>query len=224
MSFADIIKNTVMEKFNSADINTTTILVTLGMAAAVGLFIYFFYRFTARSSFYNRTFNQTLAALPMITAGIMLAMQSNLVISLGMVGALSIVRFRNAVKDPLDLMCLFWSISMGIIVGAGLFELAVLLSLCMAVLLFGLNLLPAMRAPFLLVVSCDKTVMDEDLMTVVKKYAVGAKVRSCNKTKMGTDWIFELQTKEKSQLASEVAVIAGVSSVNVLSHDGDVRF
>ena len=113
---------------------------------------------------------------------------------------------------------------MGIIVGAGLFELAVLLSLCMAVLLFGLNLLPAMRAPFLLVVSCDKTVMDEDLMTVVKKYAVGAKVRSCNKTKMGTDWIFELQTKEKSQLASEVAVIAGVSSVNVLSHDGDVRF
>ena len=223
MSFADTIKNSVLEKFNAADINTTTILITLGMAVAMGLFIYFFYRFTSKNSFYNRSFNQSLAVLPMITAGILLAMQSNLVISLGMVGALSIVRFRNAVKDPLDLTYLFWSISVGIIIGAGLFELPVLLSLCMAVLICILNLLPVMRAPYLLVLSCDETAEEAVLMTVIKKYAAQARVRSCNRTKSGTEWIFELRTKESAKLLNDIAAAAGVVSANMLSHDGDVR-
>lgn len=224
MSIADTIKKSVLERFNSADINTTTILLTLGMAALMGLIIYFFYRFTSKNSFYNRAFNQSLATLPMITAGIMLAMQSNLVISLGMVGALSIVRFRNAVKDPLDLTYLFWSISVGIIVGAGLFELVILLSLCLPVLICLLNLLPAMRAPYLLVLSCDQTAEEVALMSVIKKHASQTSVRSCNRTKSGAEWIFELRTNNSAQLLSEISEIAGVVSANMLSHDGDVRF
>ncbi len=224
MSIADTIKKSVLEKFNSSNINTTTILLTLGLAALIGLFIYFFYRFTSKSSFYNRSFNQTLAILPVITASIMLAMQSNLVISLGMVGALSIVRFRNAVKDPLDLTYLFWSISIGIIAGAGLFELAILLCLGMAVLISVLNYLPTMRAPYLLVVSCDSTAEETDLTKIIKKHTSASKVRSCNKTKHHTEWIFELRTKNSSQLLSDISSVTGVLSANILSHDGDVRF
>ena len=141
MSFSDIIKNSVLEKFQAGDLTTTTVVLTLAIAVAAGLFIYLVYRLNSRSGFYNRDFNKSLATLPVITAGIMLAMGSNLTISLGMVGALSIVRFRNAVKDAADLTYLFWSISAGIVIGAGLFELAFWLSLVVAVLTTFLDLL-----------------------------------------------------------------------------------
>ena len=224
MKFSDVIKKSVLEHFNSGNIDTTTILVVLGMALLLGLFIYFIYRTNARSGFYNRNLNKTLAAMPVITAGIMLAMQSNLVISLGMVGALSIVRFRNAVKDAIDLTFLFWSISIGIITGAGLFELAIILSLCMAVLIFALDLLPNFRAPYLLVISSDSEVEEKDLLNTVKNYDKKAQVRSRNMTMHGTEWIIELQTKNQDNLINEITAIKGINTVNLLSHDGDVRY
>lgn len=224
MSFTDIIKKSVLEGFDAGDLSTTTMAVTLGMALAFGLFIYFIYRVNARSGFYNRGFNKSLATLPVITAGIMLAMQSNLVISLGMVGALSIVRFRNAVKDPADLTYLFWSISVGIIVGAGLYELALLLNLCTTVLVLGLDLLPAFRAPCLLVVSGGPETDEAALMACVKDFCPRAKIRSRCVTKQGTEWILELQVKQEAALAKRVAAIHGVLSLNLMSHDGEVRF
>lgn len=224
MSIADTIKKSVLEKFQSSDINTTTILVTLGAAALLGLFIYLVYRFTTKSSFYNRSFNKALACLPIITAGIMLAMQSNLVISLGMVGALSIVRFRNAIKDSSDLTYLFWSISMGIIIGAGLFELAILLSICIAILVAFLDLLPTTRAPFLLVISAETEVREDQLLRVLKKHGARGKLRSRSITKRGTEWIFELRTQKGAIVIQEITNIAGVQSANMLSHDGDIRF
>ena len=107
MGVADVIKDSVLQGFNTGSLSTVSILTILGMSALMGLYIYLIYRLTSRNGFYNRTFNKTLAILPMITAIIMMGMSSNLIISFGMVGALSIVRFRNAVKDPADLMHLF---------------------------------------------------------------------------------------------------------------------
>ena len=224
MSITDTIKKTVLEKFQAADLNTTTILVTLGAAVLLGLFIYLVYRLTSKSIFYNRSFNKTLACLPVITTAIMLAMQSNLVISLGMVGALSIVRFRNAIKDPSDLTYLFWSISGGIVIGAGLFELAILSCLIMAVLVAVLDLLPATRAPYLLVVSGDEGAVEEKLLDAIRKFEAKGKLRSRNVTKRGTEWIFELHAKDSAQLVQEITGLEGIRSVNMLSHDGDVRF
>ena len=223
MSITDMIKKSVLEGFTSGDLTTTGILVSLGMAALIGLFIYFVYRFSTKHGFYNRSFNKSLAIMPMITTGILLAMQSNLVISLGMVGALSIVRFRNAVKDPLDLLYLFWSISIGIIFGAGLFELAVLLSLGVTLFVFLLDLLPALRAPCILVVSTNSP-SEDDIVSAVKLSAPHAKIRSRNVSARGTDWIFELQTKESSSLVDKLSSMEHVLSVNLMTHDGDVRF
>ena len=223
MSITDMIKKSVLEGFTAGDLTTTSIIVTLGMAVALGLFIFFIYRLSTRNGFYNRSFNKSLAALPVITASILLAMQSNLVISLGMVGALSIVRFRNAVKDAADLMYLFWSISMGIIVGAHLFELAVLLSVCIAVLIFLLDLLPTLRAPCVLVVSGSISA-EEELLSHIKNYAPKVKVRSRCVTARGTDWIFELQTKNGGDLVRDISGMEDILSVNLMTHDGEVRY
>ena len=224
MSITDMLKKSVVEGFSAGNLDTTHIVVVLGVAIAVGLFIYAVYRTTTKSGFYNRGFNKALAIMPVITAAIMLAMQSNLVISLGMVGALSIVRFRNAVKEPSDLAYLFWSISMGIISGAGLFELALLLSICVTILVVALDMLPTFRAPCILVVSAEKETEEATVLNAVKGFAPKAKVRSRNITKHGTEWIVEMQTKDEAGLVKAISEIGGVVSVNLMTHDGEVRF
>ena len=223
MGFTDIIKKSVLARFNAGDLSTMTIVTTLAMAAAMGLFIYGVYRLCAKNSFYNRDFNKSLAVLPAITAGIMLAMQSNLVISLGMVGALSIVRFRNAVKNSADLTFLFWSISMGIVIGAGLMELALLMSLCITVLIMGLDLLPAFRAPCLLVISGEKNMDEALLLGCVRQYSPRMKVRSRCVTKKGTEWILEVSVRDESALVNQVSEMDGVVSLNLMRHDGQIR-
>lgn len=224
MSFTDMIKKSVLEGFDGSDLTTGAIILTLVISIVLGLFIYFIYRTSTKGGFYNRSFNKALATMPVITAGIMLAMQSNLVISLGMVGALSIVRFRNAVKDSSDLTYIFWSISMGIIAGAQLYELAIILSLCIAVLIFALDLLPGISTPCLLVVSGKSDMEESSLLEIAKKYCKKIRVRSRNITKNGIEWIVELQIKDEERLAKEVSALDGVVSVNLLTHDGDVRF
>lgn len=224
MSITDIIKKSVLEKFQASDLTTTSIAITLGMAILMGLFIYFIYRFHSKSGFYSKGFNKTLAILPLITAAIMLAMGSNLTISLGMVGALSIVRFRNAVKEPVDLMYLFWSISIGIIVGAGLFELAVLLTLAVAVLIFGLDLIPSFKTPILLIISGGSIDAEPGLLSCAKAYAKSASIRSRNITKRGVEWIVELRTHNEAELVQKIAAMDNIQSVQLMTHDGDVRF
>lgn len=224
MSFTDAIKKSVLEGFDAGNLTTSHILVVLAVAVVLGLFIYAVYRTTTKSGFYNRSFNKSLAIMPVITAGIMLAMQSNLVISLGMVGALSIVRFRNAVKDSSDLAYLFWSISMGIIIGAGLFEIAIILSVFVTILIVLLDLVPTFKAPCILVVSADSTADEKAVMAAVGGYSPKAKIRSRNITKNGTEWILEMQAKEEANLVKAVAATNGVISVNLMTHDGEVRF
>lgn len=194
------------------------------MAMALGLFVYFIYRINSKGSFYNRSFNKSLATLPVITAAIMLAMGSNLTISLGMVGALSIVRFRNAVKDPADLTYLFWSISLGIVTGAGLFELAVILSLVVAVLLSFLDLIPAFRSPCILVVCANNKNIESKLLRIAKKFAKSVRIRSRNINSHGVEWIFEMKIHDESSLVQTVSQIEDVTSVHLMTHDGDVRF
>ena len=224
MNFTDVFKKSVLEKFQASDMTTTSIAVTLGMAILLGVFIYFVYRISTKSGFYNRDFNKSLAALPVVTAAIMLAMGSNITISLGMVGALSIVRFRNAVKNPIDLTYLFWSISIGIVVGSGLFELAVLLSLAITARLFALDLLPAFRAPCLLVVSGEDIAIESELIAIAKKYSRSVAIRSRNVSKRGVEWILEMRIRNEESLVQKIATLEKVSSVHLMTHDGDVRF
>ena len=224
MGFKDVFKKSFLEGFTSMDITTGKIAATLIVTALLALYIFAIYRLVTRKVFYSKNFNISLAVMSLITAAIILAMQSNLVISLGMVGALSIVRFRTAIKDPMDLAFLFWSISIGIICGAGLYEIALVTSVGVTVFILVLDMLPVGKAPMMLVVNSSEMNGEKAVLDVVGKYARYYKVKSRNLSKGRLDLVIELKVKEESALVSEVAALDGMLSAFMISHDGEVTF
>ena len=224
MSIKDAIKKSVLQEFTDPAVTMGDIAAALGMAAVLALYIYLIYKLVTRSAFYSRDFNKSLAMLPVITAGILLAMQSSFVISLGSVGALSIVRFRTAVKDPMDLVFLFWSISIGIVCGAKLYALAILLSLVLTVLVFVLDLIPAAKSPMLLVMNGSDASVEAALQPILKQQAKAAHVKSRNRTTAGIDLIVELRPNDPPALVQACAALPGVQSVSLLDHDGQIRY
>ena len=224
MSFKDIFKKSFLEGYSSAEITTPTILVALGIACVLALYIFFVYRVVTRKTFYSKNFNITLAIITVITAALILTMQSSVVLSLGMVGALSIVRFRTAVKDPMDLAFLFWSISVGILCGAGLAQVAIILSVVITVGILVLDNLPVAKAPMILVVNADDLDAEEAIVAAAKQYVKHLQVKSRNMTDVSLDLVMELRTAEGSALVRDVKKVAGVTAVSLLAHDGEVTF
>ena len=224
MGFKDVFKKSFLEGFTSMDITTGKIAATLIVTALLALYIFAIYRLVTRKVFYSKNFNISLAVMSLITSAIILAMQSNLVISLGMVGALSIVRFRTAIKDPMDLAFLFWSISIGIICGAGLYEIALVTSVGVTVFILVLDMLPVGKAPMMLGVNSSEMNGEKAVLDVVGKYARYYKVKSRNLSKGRLDLVIELKVKEESALVSEVAALDGMLSASMISHDGEVTF
>lgn len=224
MGFQDVFKKSFLEGFTSMDITTGKIAATLFVTALLGLYVFMIYRLVTRKVFYSKTFNISLTAMSMITAAIILAMQSNLVISLGMVGALSIIRFRTAVKDPMDLVFLFWSISIGIICGAGLYEVALVTSVAVTVCILVLDLLPVAKAPMMLVVNSSRMEGETDILDTVNIYAKHYKVKSRNLSKGHLDLVIELRVKDESALVADVASMEGIISASLIAHDGEVTF
>ncbi len=221
-TFSDIFKKSFLEGFNSGDITTGRILVTLGVTAVLAAYIFIVYYTATKKTFYNKSFNISMALVAVITSAIILAMQSNLVISLGMVGALSIVRFRTAIKDPMDLMFLFWSISTGIICGANMYAIALLSSLVITIGLFLLELTPVGRAASLLIVSMEKPEKEEELLNAVKGFSRVCQVKSRNLSEGGMNLIVECKPAKGQELLVKVKEIEGVFGVSLMAHDGEV--
>lgn len=224
MGFGDIFKNSFMEGFYSTDISLATILLSMAIVCLIALYIFFSYRLLTRRTFYNKNFGISLAALAIITAAIILTIQSSIVISLGMVGALSIVRFRTAIKEPMDLVFLFWSISVGIICGAGLYSLAIIASLIVTVALLVLDLIPVTKAPMLLIVGTTDLDGEDALLNVVKKYSKHYRVKSRNISSGRMDMIVEVRVREEAALVREACALKGMDSVSLLSHDGETTY
>jgi uncharacterized membrane protein YhiD involved in acid resistance len=221
-TFADIFKKSFLDGFSGSDITTARILVTLLVTCAIALYIFIVYYVAAKKNYYSKTFNISLALIAVITASIILAMQSNLVISLGMVGALSIVRFRTAIKDPMDLIFLFWSISTGIICGAEMYKIAIITSLVITLGLFVLELTPAGKASVLLIVNAKSIEQEAGIREVVEKYAKHAKVKSRNVSSESLDMIFDIKTAKEAELLKELMETDGVFGASVMAHDGEV--
>ena len=224
MGFGDIFKNSFMEGFYSTDVSLATVLLSMAIVCLIALYIFFAYRLLTRRTFYNKNFGISLAALAIITAAIILTIQSSIVISLGMVGALSIVRFRTAIKEPMDLVFLFWSISAGIICGAGLYSLAIIASLIVTVALLVLDLIPVTKAPMLLVVSSTDMEGENALLDVVKRYSKYYRVKSRTLSMGRMDLIVEVRVREEAALVKEASALEGMDSVSLLSHDGETTY
>ncbi|MGN0412326.1 MAG: DUF4956 domain-containing protein [Lachnospiraceae bacterium] len=224
MSTKDILKKSFLESITSADVTPQEIFLILLITTVLALYIFFIYRVLTRKTFYSKTFNISLAALALITAGIILTIQSSIVVSLGMVGALSIVRFRTAIKDPMDLVFLFWSISVGIICGARLYVIAVILSVFVTIVIFALDKMPVAKAPKILVVNAQSLEAEDDILDIVEGYSTYYRVKSRNLSADQLDMVVELRVKDEKALVGEIHDLEGVHAVSLLAHDGEVTF
>lgn len=206
------------------DMSWEDILLNIVLAAVLGFFIFLSYAISHRGTIYSRKFNASLVILTVLTGTVMTVIGNNIALSLGMVGALSIVRFRTAIKEPMDLMFLFWSISVGIICGAGLAQVAVILSVVMTLGILILDRLPVARAPMIFVVNADNFDAEDAVVETVRKYAKHYRIKSRNLAENSLDLVLELRTDEGGKLVREVMGLAGVTSASLLAHDGEVTF
>ena len=223
MSFNDAIKKSVLEGFSYSDFSTTKILTTLIITFLISLYIFLIYRLTTKNTFYNKGFNVSMAALAMVTSGIVMAMQSNLVISLGMVGALSIVRFRTAVKDPMDLFYLFWSIGTGIMCGASLYELCIWVSLAVTAVIVVFSALPLSFSPYILILKTRRDVPEKDLTDIIEKYSKRIHINSKNVSVDDANYIIEIRTKKCGELVDELSKVEGVIDATVMYQDTEIK-
>ena len=219
MTFQDIFKSSFLE--NVTAVSLLDMAIALALAFAVGVFIFFVYKKTYKGVMYSSTFGVTLIALTMIATLVILAVTSNVVLSLGMVGALSIVRFRSAIKDPLDIAFLFWAIGAGIVLAAGLIPLGVIGSLLIgAVLLLFVNH-KSNDQPYMAVIGLS--VQAED--TVLETLAKGTKkqvVKTKSISPEGIELTVEVRLQENSTaFMNSLAAIPGVSRATLVSYNGD---
>ena len=221
MNFNDIFTKTFREGFAGAELGFLEMMLVYALAVCVGGYIFLVYRFVTKQAFYSKHFNISLAVLPVIVAAIILAIQSSIVISLGMVGALSIVRFRTAVKDPIDLTFLFWSISAGILCGAGLGEMAVIVFLIITAMIVVLDNVRIAKAPMLLVLNLENPDAEDEMLQTVTEYCKYSKVKSRNLTKEKLHIIVEVRTDKGKELVKKLSAKEGIFSITLMEHDGE---
>ncbi|MGO4107122.1 DUF4956 domain-containing protein [Paenibacillus sp. YAF4_2] len=220
-TFTDLLKSSVLDNF-STSIDIWKMLITLAIAFLIGLFIYTLYKRIFSGVLYSKSFNVSLIGMTIITSVVILAVNSNLVLSLGMVGALSIVRFRTPIKDPTDLIFLFWAAAAGIVTGAGFFSLAVIGSVVIGLVLFLFVKGGKVETPYLLVVNCADDESEKAIHTqvgkLVKRYNVKQKTVSTGNIEMTLE--VRLNDQE-GRFVNELSQIAGVRNAVLISYSGD---
>lgn len=220
-SLSDIFKSNFLEKATS--ISLVDGALALGLAFCIGLFIYVVYKKTFKGVMYSKSFSTSLIALTMITSLVILAVTSNVILSLGMVGALSIVRFRTAIKDPMDIAYLFWSIGVGIVLGAGLIPLAIFGSLFIGLILVIFTNKSNSDNPYILIISCDDEAVENNVLKIigdkVKKYVIKSKTVIGGK---GVEFTIEIRLKTmETSFVNEISRVTGVNSAVMVSYNGD---
>ena len=220
MTFNDIFKSGFME--NVSSVSVVDMAVALLLAFGLGMFIFFVYKKTFSGVMYSSGFGVTLIALTMITTVVILAVTSNVVLSLGMVGALSIVRFRTAIKEPLDIAFLFWSIAAGIVLAAGMLPLAVFGSLFIGiVLLVFVNRKPHLN-PYIVVIGCEGHESERQALEFLKGRVQRCVVKSKTAQKGMVELNLEIRMKEdNTDFINELAAMDGINSAVLVSYSGE---
>ena len=220
MTFQDIFKSSFLE--NVTSISVLDMLLTIVLSFGIGLFIFLIYKKTYRGVMYSSGFGTTLVALTMITSIVILAVTSNVVLSLGMVGALSIVRFRTAVKDPLDTAYMFWALTMGILLGAGLYLIALIVVLCISVLMIVLSFakLSSTNA-YLLVVHYDEF-CEGAIQSELRRSVKTSKLRSKTLTRGGAEMTYEVRIDARNEVVTRMLDIEGVHDATLVACQSEI--
>lgn len=220
MTFNDIFKSSFLD--NVTAVSPLDMVLTIVLAFGIGLFIFFIYKKTYQGVMYSSSFGVTLIALTMITSQVILAVTSNVVLSLGMVGALSIVRFRTAIKEPLDIAFLFWSIAAGIILAAGMIPLAVIGSVIIGlILLFFVNR-KSNKNPYIIVLSCQNHEAETKAMDYIHTQVDKCVVKSKSAQKGLIELTIEVCLKnDDTGFINALSSVNGINSAVMVSYNGD---
>ena len=220
MTFSDIFKSSFLENVTSVSI--LDMALALVLAFGVGLFIFFIYKKTYAGVMYSSSFGVTLVALTMITTLVILAVTSNVVLSLGMVGALSIVRFRTAIKEPMDIAFLFWSIAVGIVLAAGFIPLAVIGSVVIGVILLVFANRKSSANPYIVVLSCDDAAAEKRATDYLAGQTKKCVVKSKTARKGSVELNLEVRLQsDNTDFVNALAALPGVQSAVLVSYNGD---
>ncbi|MCM1175607.1 MAG: DUF4956 domain-containing protein [Blautia sp.] len=199
---------------------TSVIVAVLFVVLLLSAYEFLVYRLVSHRAFYNRSFNVCIAILPFFISTIILCLQSNIVITLGTIGALAIIRFRTAVKDPVDMLYLLWSVHIGITCGCQLYEVAVLTSLVVTIMLIVLEHVSIGRMPFVLVLNCAPE-DEKQVLETIGRQAGKIRVKSRNFTERGLDMVLELSVKSPEKLSESVRATESVKKFSLIEYDSD---
>ena len=220
MTFDDIFKSSFLQQ--AADLSILDMLLAVGFAFALGLFIFFIYKRTFTGVMYSASFGVSIMAMTLITTLIILAVTSNIILSLGMVGALSIVRFRTAVKEPLDIAFLFWAISVGIVVGAGLLPLAVICSLFIGIVLLVFVNRKSTDTPYILVLSFANDTAENEALQLIDNQTRKNLIKSKTVSDEGIEVTVEVRLRDTAaKVVIDLKSISGVNSACLVSFNGE---
>ena len=220
MTFQDIFKSSFLE--NIASISILDMAIAMVLAFLLGLFIFFIYKKSYSGVMYSASFGVTLIALSLITTLLIMTVVSNIVLSLGMVGALSIVRFRTAIKEPMDIAFLFWSIAAGIVLAAGLIPLAVVGSLFVGVVLLVFSRQKNGESPYILVVHCTDQAVEGQVRALVEARVRRLNLKSKSVAPGQIELNYEVRLREAdTEFVNELGAMEGVGNVVLVSYNGD---
>ncbi len=220
MTFQDIFKSSFLD--NISTISIVDMIISLLLAFLLGLFIFFVYKRTYSGVMYSASFGVTLIALSLITTLLIMTVVSNVVLSLGMVGALSIVRFRTAIKEPMDIAFLFWAIAIGIVLAAGLIPLAVFGSIFIGAVLIVFAKKKTVDSPYILVIHCNSNEIEENTRIFVKSQVKRLNLKSKSIENGCIELNYEVRLKEdNSSFVNELEAMQGISRVVLVSYNGD---
>lgn len=220
MGFGDIFKSGFLE--NVTAISVLDMILVLILSFALGLYIFFIYKKSYAGIMYSASFGVTLIALTMITALLILAVTSNVILSLGMVGALSIVRFRTAIKEPSDIAFLFWAIAVGIVLAAGFIPLAVFGSFFIGIILLIFSRYKGFERPYILVVHCEDSMVEKHVHEYLEQKVKKTSVKSKSVVPGCIELNYEIRLKdENTDFINELAEFPGVSHTVMVSYNGD---
>lgn len=220
MTFSDIFKSGFLSNINS--FSTLDVLLSMGLAFVIGLFIFLIYKKTYQGVMYSDSFGVSLIAMSMITSLVIIAVTSNVVLSLGMVGALSIVRFRTAIKEPMDIAFLFWAIAVGIVLGAGLIPLAIIGSVIIGIIIVVFSTRKIGDTPYILVVSCKNKKTEDIAYDLIKEYTKKSLLKSKQVNKLGTELTYEVRIKnDNTDFINKISDCEGVENAVLVSYNGE---
>ena len=212
--------NNIISAYSNESINTTLIISVLVMVLFLSIYEFLIYRFVSHRSFYNKSFNITITILPFFVSTIIMCLQSSLVITLGTFGALAIIRFRTSIKDPVDMLYLLWSVYIGIICGCRLFEIGVLTSLAVTLVLLALEHIKFGKNPYVLILHSDEDI-ESDIANIMKNNKVSYKIKSRNYTNKGYDYAIEFTVKGIESLKEILANNKNVNKYSIIEYDDD---